>query len=583
MRRKRTKQLISILLAATLIILATAKPYQEARATELILGIGAAVSSPTGILLLMAGVGCVCLAAPTIRDQAKDWEDLKEEGRKHTIEKAAQKVADDFINYSTQALNNNVSAAEQQRDNAAHARSVIEDFLESASNGVIDTTSEAWGWFKDFCSDIKAALAPPKSMNGYVGKDLSGVYDNVATVKDKTTGEVTKYSIEFKGADISLFGFATGFVGINTDWDDAFAIRLAGIRPDNKAWVLGTYDLQAHDVYYRWIVNGNTWDWQRFNDKAMMDGFSTWKYDMKISGSIPRVPYDNITLGAAPAASGTTDVPGVSNVNDYVNIGSDLPYTRPEGAWDICDPNGKKGQISIGNDIPGKMGYDDWYDVLGGIANGEATWEQVANASDVIRIGSDTDSPYSRDDADAWSAYLNGTVIGYEVDAEGNVTITLEGGRTITIPQEYVSQIEFVNENGLSTELNKDTVFPVSGTLIYPLIQAIEQNPAANPDPGGGGGGSITVDPDVSDYTLDFRKLFPFCIPFDIYKAVKLLDATPTAPVVHYKFYLSKSKTYTINLNLNKFNTVAAILRRMECLLFIIGLATATRRIYIRG
>ena len=66
-------------------------------------------------------------------------------------------------------------------------------------------------------------------------------------------------------------------------------------------------------------------------------------------------------------------------------------------------------------------------------------------------------------------------------------------------------------------------------------------------------------------------------------KAVKLLDATPTAPVVHYKFYYMKSKSYNIDINLNKFNSVAAILRRMECLLFIIGLATATRRIYLRG
>ena len=159
----------------------------------------------------------------------------------------------------------------------------------------------------------------------------------------------------------------------------------------------------------------------------------------------------------------------------------------------------------------------------------------------------------------------------------------MEGGRVITIPQEYADGITWTNEQDQAQELDKDTVLPVSGTLAYPLPAAIENNPTADPDPGGGGGGSVTVNPDVSDYTLDFRKLFPFCIPFDIYKAVKLLDATPTAPVVHYKFYLSKSKSYNIDLNLNKFNSVAAILRRMECLLFIIGLATATRRVYIRG
>ena len=332
-----------------------------------------------------------------------------------------------------------------------------------------------------------------------------------------------------------------------------------------------------NNASFRWILaDGSATAW-----KGLPDGNALGLLRHNLYSGVATAY--GLPLITAAAPSGTTDVPGVSNVNDYISIGSDLPYTRPEGAWDICDPNGKQGQVSIGNDIPGKMGYDDWYDLLGGINAGHATWEDVANASDVIHIGSDTDSPYSRDDAGAWDAYLDGTIIGYDVDAEGNITITMEGGRVITIPQEYADGITWTNEQDQAQELDKDTVLPVSGTLAYPLPAAIENNPTADPDPGGGGGGSVTVDPDVSDYTLDFRKLFPFCIPFDIYKAVKLLDASPTAPVVHYKFYLSKSKSYNIDLNLNKFNSVAAILRRMECLLFIIGLATATRRIYIRG
>ena len=179
-RRKRTKQLIAILLAVSLITLATAKPYQEAKATGVLAGVGAVVASPTGILLIMGAVGVVSLAAPTIHDQIEDWKDLKDEGRKHTIEKAASRVADDFYNHTVQALNNNVSAAEQQRDNAAHARSVIDDFLESASAGVIDTTSEAWRWFQDFISDIRNALAGSDDnvMNGVAGSvlDLSLIH-----------------------------------------------------------------------------------------------------------------------------------------------------------------------------------------------------------------------------------------------------------------------------------------------------------------------------------------------------------------------------------------------------------------------
>ena len=582
MRTKRMKQLIAILLAVTMITLATAKPYQEVKATGLEGGLiaggaGAAMSNPVGWLILMGIVGGAVMLFPPLND-------VQEAGRKGEIEKVGKKMKEDFVNYSTQALNNNVSAAEQQRDNAAHARSVIEDFLESASAGVIDTTSEAWQWAKDFVSDIRNALGGEgnsTSMNGVAGSVLDGEYTN-AVVEDPTQLAIdqgynykkTNFTIEFKGLDLS--SITSNMCIVAAEVNNIYVNITVGEIVGGKIQKIMKSKLEKIGAKYRIKYNDGAYtDWETFSGS-----YSFAKGMSRYWTTAVNLPLIDATYSAP---SGTTDVPGVSNVNDYISIGSDLPYTRPEGAWDVCDPNGKQGQVSIGNDIPGKMGYDDWYDLLGGINAGHSTWEDVANASDVIHIGSDSDSPYSRDDAGAWDAYLDGTIIGYDVDAEGNITITMEGGRVITIPQEYADGITWTNEQDQAQELDKDTVLPVSGTLAYPLPAAIENNPTADPDPGGGGGGSVTVDPDVSDYTLDFRKLFPFCIPFDIYKAVKLLDATPTAPVVHYKFYYRKSKTYTIDLNLNKFNSVAAILRRMECLLFIIGLATATRRIYIRG
>ena len=578
MRTKRTKQLIAILLAVTMITLSTAKPYQEVKATGLEAGIGTAVGlgslTPHGRMMLIFSMIGLGLAITIVPGQ---FEDGKNEELKKFYDETGKKMKEDFVNYSTQALNNNVSAAEQQRDNAAHARSVIEDFLESASAGVIDTTSEAWQWAKDFVSDIKNALGGGSSntMNGVAGLNLDGEYIKAVELNPKRSEvRYQSLSIEFKGLDLSSITSNKCVMALSVN--SVYANLVVGeIWSDGSIHRLNQSLVKGLGAKYRIITDAGVGVWNDF----------TGVYSYSLGNSAYFDPVFNLPLIDATyaAPSGTTDVPGVSNVNDYISIGSDLPYTRPEGAWDICDPNGKQGQVSIGNDIPGKMGYDDWNDLLGGINAGHATWEDVANASDVIHIGSDTDSPYSRDDAGAWDAYLDGTIIGYDVDAEGNITITMEGGRVITIPQEYADGITWTNEQDQAQELDKDTVLPVSGTLAYPLPAAIDNNPTADPDPGGGGGGSVTVEPDVSDYTLDFRKLFPFCIPFDIYKAVKLLDATPTAPVVHYKFYLSKSKSYNIDLNLNKFNSVAAILRRMECLLFIIGLATATRRVYIRG
>ena len=584
MKRKRIKQVIAILLAVSMITLATAKPYQEAKATGLGGAAGAAagaalgVTFAEGVLIGTAVVGGLIVVSGVTMDDVKD---LYEAGKKGEIEKIAEKSAaqlkEDFYNHTVQALNNNVSAAEQQRDNAAHARSVIDDFLESASAGVIDTTSEAWRWFQDFVSDIRNALAGDSStsMNGMAGSVLDGMYTKAVELNPKRSGvSYQSLSIEFKGLDLSSITANKCVMALSVN--SVYANIVVGeIGADGSIHRLNQSLVKGLGAKYRIITDAGVGVWNDF----------TGVYTYSLGNSDFFDPAFNLPLIDAKytTPAGTTDVPGVANPSDYVAVGSDLPYNRPEGSWDICDPNGKQGQVSIGADIPGKLGYDDWYDLLGGVATGDTTWEEVANASDVIMIGSDLANDYSPSNAKDWSAYYDGTIVGYDVDAAGNVTITFEDGTVISIPSEYVSGMEWVDEQGKEQELDKDSDFPLSGSLAYPLPAIQDPAVPADPQDPGGGSGDIKIDDDAKDYTLDFRKLFPFCIPFDIYKAVKLLDATPTAPVVHYKFYYTKSKSYTIDINLNKFNSVAAILRRMECLLFIIGLATATRRIYLRG
>ena len=578
-RRKRTKQLIAILLAVTMITLATAKPYREAKAT----GLGEAAAgaaglaslSPQGRLLVLGtivGLGVAITVAPS------QFEDGKNEELKKFYDETGEKMKDDFVRYSTQALNNNVSAAEQQRDNAAHARSVIEDWLESAGGGVIDTTSEAWRWFQNFVSDIRNAIGN-SSTGLIIGTDLSGTYNDAITFTDEKGNILnSSRSLEIKGLDVSKYTSNNCYLAFK-EYENCVDLTIAEIV-DGAVRELhnGMFSNSLlGGASYRWVLkNGNATNWKRLPDGSGLALTRVSKY----AGCATTY---GLPLLESSIPAGTTDVPGVANPSDYVAVGSDLPYNRPEGAWDICDPNGKQGQVSIGADIPGKLGYDDWYDLLGGVATGDTTWEEVANASDVITIGSDLANDYSPSNAKDWSAYHDGTIVGYDVDAAGNVTITFEDGAVISIPQEYVSGMEWVNEQDKAQELDKDTALPVSGSLAYPLPAIQDPAVPADPQDPGGGSGDIKIDDDAKNYTLDFRKLFPFCIPFDIYKAVKLLDAAPTAPVVHYKFYYTKSKSYTIDINLNKFNSVAAILRRMECLLFIIGLATATRRIYLRG
>lgn len=95
-------------------------------------------------------------------------------------------------------------------------------------------------------------------------------------------------------------------------------------------------------------------------------------------------------------------------------------------------------------------------------------------------------------------------------------------------------------------------------------------------------------EPTVSDNAGDYRvnglaSVFPFCIPFDIYDFFNCLAAEPVAPSFQWRFYVPGICDETITLDLSEFDTVAQIVRTMELLAFIVGLAFVTRDKMIKG
>ena len=127
-----------------------------------------------------------------------------------------------------------------------------------------------------------------------------------------------------------------------------------------------------------------------------------------------------------------------------------------------------------------------------------------------------------------------------------------------------------IDEDGVTT---KDWVYAPAG-VTTPDITI--------PDTG-------TVEPskELSGYTLaGLEKIFPFCLPFDLIDFVNVLDAPAEAPHFKYAFpypTLSGMQTYEIDIDLSPFDSVAELLRDMECLLFIVGLILITRSAMIRG
>lgn len=107
-----------------------------------------------------------------------------------------------------------------------------------------------------------------------------------------------------------------------------------------------------------------------------------------------------------------------------------------------------------------------------------------------------------------------------------------------------------------------------------------DPDPSPEPDPD-----APATDEEAAKYTADLTTVFPFCIPFDLIKAFKVLSAEGEAPV--YKMplkidYKSIHVSEAWQIDMSDFASVIQILRVMETLGFIVGLILVTRKL-IRG
>ena len=91
-----------------------------------------------------------------------------------------------------------------------------------------------------------------------------------------------------------------------------------------------------------------------------------------------------------------------------------------------------------------------------------------------------------------------------------------------------------------------------------------------------------TKDDDLDKYKIKVTDIFPFCIPFDIYRFFSCLAADPVAPSFTIPVIVENSfgiPAYSVEIDFSKFDSVAAILRKMELLGFCVGLAFVTNKL----
>lgn len=88
--------------------------------------------------------------------------------------------------------------------------------------------------------------------------------------------------------------------------------------------------------------------------------------------------------------------------------------------------------------------------------------------------------------------------------------------------------------------------------------------------------------PAAGGFTADLRKLFPFCIPFDIVDAMKVLNAPAVAPRFSLPIKMDYGKLHVNQefvVDMGKFDGIIRIFRVGQTILFIIGLAFVTRKL----
>lgn len=175
----------------------------------------------------------------------------------------------------------------------------------------------------------------------------------------------------------------------------------------------------------------------------------------------------------------------------------------------------------------------------------------------------------------------------------------------------------------LNPEINTEFSPEMAPSYIAELIQQLQKglnpdpdpdpdpnpnpnpNPDPDPDPNPNPTGSPDPEPtkapeedssndiDPKNYTTDLKRIFPFCIPFDLVHLIQAFEAEPEAPVFEIPFDLELEDPWTgkkivnyhhtFKLDFSDYESVIEIFRIFEVIFFIIGLLLITRQQMIKG
>lgn len=142
------------------------------------------------------------------------------------------------------------------------------------------------------------------------------------------------------------------------------------------------------------------------------------------------------------------------------------------------------------------------------------------------------------------------------------------GSISLTVPHAYE---DLVSNNKVNSSVMTDTE---TGSIV-------NTTEVSSGGSGGSGGVSLNFNP-LMNLGSGLKKVFPFCLPFDLYDIISIFEAEPLTPVLNVDLSfipLLKNSDVVFTVDFSVFNGLMKLVRVVEYISFCICLILVTRRL----
>lgn len=331
---------------------------------------------------------------------------------------------------------------------------------------------------------------------------------------------------------------------------------------------------------------------------------NTWPLDPKYPLSIYKTPVLEITFSDGSYfgyAQRSSKQPSPSTPNDlggFMPLSSSSIYSAPYQSYsgNLCYFVDASGASYVWND--GTACASGVYDVIRKLKpvsfkfNPDYYFYVRSNSGRYYddEIGLNASGPYVKVDNQVQSLVTSSSdsvlevsthsLVGRDATYNGNVITDMGNAHLVDVTSpDFVAPTTFsdvlTNTGTVTTPDTAPTPDSTTSDGGQPIKDVVPAPDTSTPDP-------AQTEEKMNPKFGDLTKVFPFCLPWDLYTFVNLLAASPVAPTVSWPVSIPGSDSSSIALDLSPYDDSMRIIRDFEIVVFCVGLILITRNI-IRG